>query len=304
VKGDLGFEVGANASATIQGNHSLDVRGNSAVMVGKAGGSAFSDQYVHGSASFSARDRVAVRAEQAVVLQCGDSAIELYPDKIVLRSPTIELGASQAIECTAKDGPSLTLSDHVEILTKRFRLFTESGALEVDKEFKAQGDKIKLGYDPSRPSKEKEEKEPETKPFSCKLSNYLLQPYARKKYHVMVEGLRIEGETDAEGTVKHDIPKSAKQVVVRLFLDDYPEGRQRVYTLKLVTMPPAESLLGAKIRLKNLGYFDGLLSEAPDPALSTALAEFQGDHRETHGLEATGDLDEGTAGALEEIHGS
>lgn len=305
VTGDCALEVGANASATIHGNHALEVRGSSAVLIGNEGGSAHSDHYVRGSASFAASERFVVRAEHTLALQCGESVIELRPDKIVLRAPTIELGASEAIECTAKDGPTVTLGDDVEILTKKFRLFTESGALEIDKEFKAHGNKIRLGYDPSRPSKEKEEKEPETKPFTAKLSNYLLQPYANKKYHLMVEGLRLEGETDAEGTVKQDIPKPAKQVIVRLWLDEYPEGRQRVYTLNLATLPAPETGLGARLRLKNLGYYNGLVTEEPpDEGLRAAVAEFQDDHRETHGLEPTGELDEGTAGALEEVHGS
>jgi hypothetical protein len=197
----------------------------------------------------------------------------------------------------------MTLGKDVEILSKKFRLFTESGALEIDKEVKAKGDKIKLGYDPSKPSKDKDEKDPETKPFKCKLSDYYLKPYAGKKYHLMVEGLRIEGETDGEGVVKQDIPKSATQAVVRLWLDDYPHGRQQIYQLALKDeLPPAKSVLGAKTRLKNLGYFSGHLNEHPDDELREAILLFQEDHKESHGLKMTGELDEGLAGALEEIH--
>lgn len=304
VKVDYALEVKANAATTVEGNHALEVRGNASVTVGNQGKPGYSDHYVYGSASFGASDRVVVRAEKSLTLECGESVVEILPEKIVLRAPTIELSASKAIECTAKDGPSVTLGDHVEILTKKFKLFTEEGALEVDNEFKAQGKTIKLGYDPSRPSKEKEEKAPETKPFTAKLTNYLLEPFANKKYHLMVEGLRFEGETDAEGTVKQDIPKAAKQVVVRLFLDEYPEGRQRLYTMKLLALPPSTTPLGAKVRLKNMGYFTGELSEKADGAMREAVAEFQADHKETHGLDPTGELDEGTAGALEEVHGS
>ncbi len=44
----------------------------------------------------------------------------------------------------------------------------------------------------------------------------------------------------------------------------------------------------------------------PDPAAAraAAIAEFQQDHHDSHALEPTGELDEGTAGALEEVHGS
>lgn len=238
------------------------------------------------------------------MLVCGESSIEVTPEKIVLKAASVELSPTKTLECSTKGGPSMTLGDDIEILSKKFRMFTESGALEVDKEFKVKGDKIKLGYDPSKPEKSKDEKDPETKPFSVKLSNYFLVPYASKKYHLMVDGQRFEGETDGEGVVNQDIPKSARQAVVRLWLDAYPEGRQRIYTLKLGELPPVADILGAKERLKNLGYYHGPLDTDEGDDLRAAVAEFQADHRDSHGLDATGALDAGTAGALEEVHGS
>jgi type VI secretion system secreted protein VgrG len=304
VKGDRALEVQGSLATTVHQGHALEVRGPRALVVGTPDRTAPSDHYVHGTASLGASERLVLQAEQGIVIQCGESSIELLPEKIVLRAKTVELSPTQVLECSTKDGPSMTLAGDVEILTKKFRLFTEAGALEVDREFKAAGDKIKLGYDPSRPSRDKQGEEPETKPFSCKLSNYFLQPYANKKYHLMAEGLRFEGETDGEGMVKAKIPRAAKQVVVRLWLDSYPEGRQRVYTLKLEDLPSVDEVLGAKVRLRNLGYYHGTIDGAPNEELRAALAEFQGDHQDTHGLEPTGELDTGTAGALEEVHGS
>ena len=303
VEGDRSIEIQGDSAEIVHKNLSLEVHGNQTLMVGSPEEPAQSDHHVHGSLSIGADENILLRAGKGLTLVCGDSSIEMTEDKIVLKSSTIEISPKKSLEAGTKGGPSLTMGEDMEILSKKFRLFTESGALEIDKEVKAKGDKIKLGYDASKPSKDEQNKDPETKPFECKLSDYYLKPYKQKKYHLMVEGLRIEGETDGSGVVKQDIPKSATQVVVRLWLDEYPQGRQHVYQIKLGDdPPPANTVLGAKRRLKNLGYFSGHVNDAADDDLRQALTLFQEDHKESHGLEMTGDLDDGTAGALAEIH--
>ena len=304
VGGDHALEVEGDSATTIMKTHSLEVRANRSLVVGSPDEPAHSDHYVYGTASLAADERIFLRAHNGILLECGDASIELSADKIVLRAPTIEIAPSKTLSATTGGGPSLTMGEGIEILTKKLKIFTESGALELDTELKVKGDKIKLGYDPSKPDQDKQETAPETKPFQVKLSDYFLQPYASKKYHVMVEGLRFEGETDSDGVVKEDIPKDAKQVVVRLWIDDYPQGRQRLYTLKLGELPPVDNLRGAKIRLKNLGYYDGVIDDGKSDDLRLAVADFQDDHKDTHGLDATRELDTGTAGALEEVHGS
>ncbi len=303
IEGDRALEVQGDSATIVHKSCSVEVHGHRSLMVGSPDEPGQSDHHVHGSASLGADERIVIKAGKGLVITCGDSSIEMTEDKIVLKASAIEISPKKSLECSTKGGPSMTMGEDVEILSKKFKVFTESGALEIDKEVKAKGDKIKLGYDPSKPSKDKDEKDPETKPFECKLSDYYLNPYAGKKYHLMVEGLRIEGETDGGGVVKQDIPKATTLAVVRLWLDDYPQGRQQVYQIALKDeLPPAKSVLGAKMRLKNLGYFKGHPNEAADDDLREALLLFQEDHKESHGLPMTGELDEGTAGALEEIH--
>jgi type VI secretion system secreted protein VgrG len=305
IGGNRALEVKGEATLTVMMGHSMEVRGNRALMVGTSEKPAQSDHYVHGSASLGAADGITLRAEKSIVLACGESTIEVGPEKIVLKAAAVEISPKKTLECSTKDGPSMTLGEDVEILSKKLRIFTESGALEIDKEFKAKGDKIKLGYDPSKPDRDEKDEKPETAPFSVKLSSYFLTAYANKKYHLMVDGLRFEGETDGAGVVKQDIPKSARQVVVRLWLDAYPEGRQVVYTMKVhEELPPIDSVRGAKTRLKNLGYYRGSVSDTADEPMRDAVMEFQRDHGQTHGLEQSGELDAGTRGALEEVHGS
>jgi type VI secretion system secreted protein VgrG len=304
LRGDRTTEIDGSSVTTVKGAHSLEVHGHRAIVVGTPDEPARNDSYVYGGAALGSSEKLFLASDKNLVLQCGNSTIEMTPDKIVIKSPTVEISPTQSLECGKKGGPSMTLGDGMEILTKKFSMFTESGALEVDKDFKAKGSAIKLGYDPSKPSKDDKDKDPEKKPFSCKLQNYYFQPYANKTFHLLVEGLRIEGQTDGDGIAKADIPKDAKQVVVRLWIDDYPEGRQRQYTLNLDKMPPAQDVVGAKHRLASLGYYDGLLDADPSAEFRSALAEFQQDHKDSHALSPTGELDAGTAGALEELHGS
>ena len=92
---------------------------------------------------------------------------------------------------------------------------------------------------------------------------------------------------------------------VRLWIDDYPEGRQQLYSLQLKQeLPPVSSIVGGKVRLKNLGYYSGDLDEVADSRFCAAVAELQDDHKDSHGLTPTGEYDEPTQGALEEIYGS
>ena len=81
-------------------------------------------------------------------------------------------------------------------------------------------------------------------------------------------------------------------------------GEELLAGLALGEIPPVSETKGAKQRLKNLGYFTGPVNGVPDGHFSAAVMAFQADHMDTHGLEKTGELDTGTAGALEEIHGS
>lgn len=274
-------------------------------MVGTPERRAEGSTYVYGSASVGAQESIVLRADTGLVLVCGDSRIEVSPDKIVLSATTIETKAGSAFTASAKsDGPVVTIGDEVEILSKKFRVFTDGAALEVDKEVRAKGAAIRLGYSPDKPAADKQDATQETKPLELVLSDWFLDPYAGKKYHLMVDGLRFEGETDGEGTLKHDVPKSASQAVVRLWVDEYPEGRQQIYRIDLDKVSPPSSMAGAQQRLKNLGYYGGPVDGVMSDELRAAIAEFQRDHEETHGLEPTGELDGPTQGALKDVHRS
>src|SRR5262249_29514056 len=130
------------------------------------------------------------------------------------------------------------------------------------------------------------------------------KPYAGKTFHLRAEGLKTEGTTDGDGTVKAKGPKDVKQGVVTVWIDEYPTGRRKTYTLSHTEIPPADTPKGAQNRLKHLGYFDGEPSDQMTDAAKEALFAFQDDHKDSHALTPTGELDGPTIGALKDVYGS
>jgi hypothetical protein len=261
--------------------------------------------HIEGTFSVGAKENIVLRAEKGLTFACGDSSIELQTDKIVLKGKTIQMQAAQAFSASSGQGPSMSLSDSAEILAKKFGLFTESASLELDKEVKTKGNAIKLGYDPNKPSTSSDDSKPETKPLAVKVSDYFLAPYKNKKFHVLAEGQRIEGETDGDGNVKCDVPKAARTVRIRVWTGNYPDGDRREYTITFQDdLKPPTEVSGAKTRLQNLGYYTGLIDEMNDSDYRTALQEFQNDHKDSHGLSPSGAPDSATLSALADVHGS
>jgi type VI secretion system secreted protein VgrG len=130
VGGDYALEIQGDAATTVHRTHALEVRSNRSLIVGTPEDPAHSDHFVYGTASLAADDRLVLRAPKGILIECGESTIELTADKIVLRAPTIELTPSKTLSATTGGGPSLTMGEEVEILTKQLKIFTESGALE------------------------------------------------------------------------------------------------------------------------------------------------------------------------------
>jgi type VI secretion system secreted protein VgrG len=300
---DDSLDVAGGSRTRIGGDATVEVRGRSTFLVGTDEDPSHREELVFGTATFASKEQLVVRSETSVLLHCGSASIELTRDKILFHAPTIELEATESLQCKAKNGPTVTLSEDVELLSKKVRIFSEGAALELDRDAKLNGDKIRLGYDPSKPQRKEDEEAPKTRTFKCRLTDYYLEPYARRKYHLLAGGLRFEGETGGDGLIEVEIPAPSRSVTVRLWLDDFPEGRQRLFSFRLGDLPPVTDIRGAKTRLRNLGYYAGPLNAELSDEFKTAVVDFQEDHRSTHDLEPTGELDEGTVGALEEAHG-
>jgi type VI secretion system secreted protein VgrG len=311
VRGPQRLEVTDNRELTIDGTEShavgqdrvLEIHGRSSTLVGRPNELSHREDFTFGTHAIGADERIELRSMTSIVLQCGESSLELEPDRIVLRSPTLELVAADVLRCVRTDGPSVTLGVEAEVLAKALRVFTDGATLELDQDVKTKGAKIHLGYDPSKPTHEADDPQAETEPLRLLLSDADFRPHADCAYHLTVSGRRFEGKTAADGTLGVDIPKGARSASLRLWERDYPTGPHLLYDLELGPLPAPTTHEGMKVRLRNLGYFDGSIDEHPSEAFEEALRGFQEDHHDTHELEATGGVDGPTQGALEDVHG-
>lgn len=297
------LQVKEDAIHSVGHNYALEVHGNYSVVVGASSDRGQRDHYVNGSGSIGAAERLVINANKAIVIQCGETMIELTPDKLQLVAKAIEISGGKSVSMSG-NGPSLDMGKDVQLVAKSIRFFAEKSSLELDQNAKMKGEKMFLNCDSGDPSQDDSDSKKETQPFKCKFSDFDLKPYAGKTFHLRVEGQKFEGKTDPDGTVSQDVPKGATQVTVTLWIDDYPTGSQKSYTLALGEVPGADTPKGAQQRLKHLGYFHGKPDDKPTPEAMRAIKWFQADHAESHGLTSSGELDGPTAGALKEVYGS
>lgn len=122
-----------------------------------------------------------------------------------------------------------------------------------------------------------------------------MEPIANAPFRLDVEGQITEGQTDGDGQVKVPIPPNAAKGVIT-FYPGTPE--ERVLPLSLGAMDPMETIVGARKRLRNLGYHCSI-EDKITPELKDVIARFQKDND----LEAKGELDDATKAKLKEKHG-
>lgn len=88
-----------------------------------------------------------------------------------------------------------------------------------------------------------------------------------------------------------------------LWIDEYPTGRRRQWSVDVGELEGAETPRGAMHRLRNLGYHSGGVADQvaeEDTALKAAVAWFQKDQD----LPSTGELDAATAAEIAAQHGN
>ena len=121
-------------------------------------------------------------------------------------------------------------------------------------------------------------------------------PRTHIPYLLTVDGISIAGKTDDKGVFCHHLPPDADQG--RLILR--PPGKpEEHYELQFHRLDPATELSGVKQRLRNLGYYSGIVDGVWNQETQIALRAFQVDH----GLEPATPPDEATRTKLVQIHG-
>jgi hypothetical protein len=140
----------------------------------------------------------------------------------------------------------------------------------------------------------------EAEGLRLRLCNYDLVPYAKRPFAFCLDGFpEVRGETDEEGFITLDsFPAGAKGYVEVCPEEELPEDIYR-WEINLAYMISPATPLGASMRLKNLGYWDGKPTDDMTDELSAAIKYFQTDHE---GLRPTGELNEKTCDLLRALH--
>nr|WP_269749932.1 type VI secretion system tip protein TssI/VgrG [Polyangium fumosum] len=290
--------VKRSRTTTIEGLFSIQA-GGLGLTIGSGDAPQTADIFSWGDCSVGAGRTIRLTAQDRLVLQCGDSAIELNRNQVTIRSGKLAFEGTESVTLTGK-GPSLVLGEEAEIVSKAVRIVSSKASLVLEEDARLDGVQVKLNCKGISELAENPDGTPlETQRLSLKLTDPDFVPYANKEYMLTAGGVAFEGSTGPEGQLELDIPKHADAAQVVLFVDGRPRGKRLRYNVALRDLPEATSVRGAQTRLKNLGYFWGEIGDELDVDTARALREFQ----EDHGIEPTGRLDSQTAAKLSEVHG-
>jgi type VI secretion system secreted protein VgrG len=310
IGGDRRVRVTALDRLTVEGSSEHVVQGTAMVRAGESYSLLVGDRAMagtcqissEGTLSLSAAHTVRVTSEQKLVLACGEStSIEIDSQGIVIRAPKVALCGAEGVSAMG-NGPTLSLTDRAELVADEVSVLSKRGGLELTEDARLFGAAVKLAGPDAPHRRSQADGLAPTKPFKVQLLDEAAEPYEQKRFLVVASGERQRGETDGEGRIDIDIPEDAKLVDLTLWIDGYPVGRRRQWSIAVAELADPLTPRGALQRLKNLGYYPGGIPTEPRPddrSLFDALSWFQKDHE----LDATGELDGPTAAELSAKHG-
>ena len=295
---DIVESAGADYQLSVGKGYTLAVSGILGTTVGTPDAPSVASTFVHGDHLVRTSGTVKLVADQGISLVCGESRIDVRPDGVRIQAASVTLAGKEAVLVRGK-GPSLSLSDTAVLTADKVQIFAEKGQILLDKHARMNGETVKLNCSDEAAPPLKDDGEPlEMRPFRTKLTDHSFSPYKDRTYHLVADGVRYEGKTNAEGVVDKPIPKDTKLIEITVWIGDYPQGERQLFVIRRGYSPP-DSVDGAQSRLASLGYLKGARSGAMDDATRDALYSFQLDA----GLPATGLLDARTAAKLAAVQG-
>jgi hypothetical protein len=122
------------------------------------------------------------------------------------------------------------------------------------------------------------------------------QPRPHLQYTATVDANVSNGQTDADGYLTLTVAANARQLTLQVTED----AKTEEYTLPLGFIDPIDELTGNQQRLINLGYPCSSELGTLGDVTQTAIRAFQKENE----LEITGEFDDATRQALEQMHGS
>lgn len=122
------------------------------------------------------------------------------------------------------------------------------------------------------------------------------QPRKNVRYTANIDGVVSSGRSDDDGYIALLVAPNAQQLNLKVS----DGSRTDEYALPLGYIDPIEELSGVQQRLTNLGYSCSSEQGTSGELTKNAIRAFQKERN----LKASGDLDDATRQALQEMHGS
>lgn len=123
------------------------------------------------------------------------------------------------------------------------------------------------------------------------------KPRANIPYHLVIDGVGRDGQTDGDGWVRESIPPNAGTARLTLRPSGKPE---EVLEFQLGHLDPIDTVEGQKGRLRNLGFFGEEIDDTISEEFTAAILAFQ----KKMGLSESGEADEETRSRLKSKHQS
>jgi len=111
---------------------------------------------------------------------------------------------------------------------------------------------------------------------------------ASARYRLVIDGRAVEGTTDGDGFVEESLPPGAREGELRVEKD----GKTHCFFLQFGHLDPLGTDSGVSHRLAELGF-------PVEPSLESAVRAFQ----RKHGLDETGQIDDGLRSKLKDVYG-
>lgn len=118
-------------------------------------------------------------------------------------------------------------------------------------------------------------------------------PAKNEGYILTIDGQKQEGVTDADGWLDEPVAPHATEATLLI------KRGSRKYALEIGNLDPGSDVLGAKARLRGLGFDPGRLDEGDGRHFRAALGQMQ----QVTGLKVTGQLNQETAEKLQRMFG-
>lgn len=295
------LRVGGNARTDVSGSFRGDLHGAVRVVVGTEGKQAPAELDVHGAMRGTASKTLELVAHDGLTLRCGDSVIELTPERVRITSKEVSVLGKDTATLSAS-GPKLVLDGKAVLKADEIRIVGAESLVHLTKTAEVRGTSVAIGTTQPPPNDDpsKDEK-PDLPHLRVKVLDGAHRPLANRKFTVAVMGTRQEGTTDGSGFVDVPVPKSADMAELEVFVDDPPGEHTLRFDLRIAADPldPADTVRGAQQRLASLGVYHGALHGKATTEFRQALRRFQ----QTHQLPVTATLDDATRSKLEEVHG-